>query len=85
MKQNKKEHFKCGSLGYVAPEILRDQGYDCSADIFGAGVILYAMLTARSLFNEQDNYSLKQQNFDCKIDFNQSCLHDLSETLIELL
>ena len=85
MKQGKKELFKCGSLGYIAPEILRDQGYDCSSDIFGAGVILYAMLTARSLFNEQENYSLKKQNFDCKIDFDHSCLNHLSVNVNELL
>ena len=49
------EFLKCGSPGYIAPEILRDEGYNCSSDIFGVGVILFALLTGYSLFKEDPN------------------------------
>lgn len=37
------ETLRCGSVGYVAPEILNNQGYNTQADIFSAGIILYIL------------------------------------------
>jgi serine/threonine protein kinase len=32
---------RCGTPGYIAPEIFNDSLYDCKVDIFSAGIILY--------------------------------------------
>jgi len=34
---------RCGTPGYVAPEILADEKYDQKVDIFSAGVVLYIL------------------------------------------
>lgn len=38
-------HEQSGTPAYIAPEILRDQGYrGFKADIWSAGIVFYAML-----------------------------------------
>ena len=42
----KKDIFKkaaAGTPGFIAPEILRGLPYDCKADNFSVGIVLYAM------------------------------------------
>lgn len=37
----------CGTLVYMAPEVLRGEAYDCSADWWSFGIVLYALLLGR--------------------------------------
>ena len=46
---------QCGTPAYIAPEILRDKGYEGFAvDIWSAGVALYAMLYGTVPFKAND-------------------------------
>jgi len=41
----------CGTVDYIAPEVIGDKGYDEKCDVFSAGVILYLLIvTIYSLY-----------------------------------
>jgi serine/threonine protein kinase len=42
--------LKCGTPGYVAPEILRNEPFSTKADIFSVGCFFYKLLTLKQLF-----------------------------------
>ncbi len=37
------EKLRCGSPGYVAPEVLNNLGYGTKADVFSLGILLYTL------------------------------------------
>jgi len=44
-KKEELQKTRCGSPGYVAPEVLLKQGYSYKVDIFSIGIISYTLLT----------------------------------------
>jgi len=48
--------YTCGSLGYVAPEVLSGYSYDERCDIWSTGSLLYLLLTGRHLIRGDGAY-----------------------------
>ena len=51
---NQYMYNRCGTPGYVAPEILKDLPYTTNCDVYSAGIILYYMLTGQEPFKSKD-------------------------------
>ncbi|CAD8146201.1 unnamed protein product [Paramecium octaurelia] len=62
---------RCGTIGYIAPEILRNEIYDFKVDVFSVGVIMFMLLTDSSPFFGKDTNEVIRSNLQCNIDFEQ--------------
>ncbi|KNE60468.1 CAMK/CAMK1 protein kinase [Allomyces macrogynus ATCC 38327] len=52
----------CGTPGYVAPEVLRREGYQKQVDMWSIGVITYILLCGYPPFYEENNHALLPAN-----------------------
>ena len=50
MKSGSKIDRKCGTPGYISPDVIREGNVSSVSDIFSAGIIFHILLTGRPLF-----------------------------------
>ena len=62
--------LRCGSPGYVAPEILQKKSYNNKVDIFSAGIICYILLSGRAPFYGKTSKEILMKNEKCKLHFS---------------
>ena len=73
---------KCGTPGYVAPEVLKGQVYNSKVDLFSAGVVLFAMLFGKLPFSSNGIKEVLTRNEECRVKFPKN---QVSEEAIDLL
>ncbi|CAK68880.1 unnamed protein product (macronuclear) [Paramecium tetraurelia] len=69
---------KCGTIGYIAPEVLRNQPYNQKIDIYSIGVILYTLFTGTLPFAGNSTQEIYQNNLQAKV--NQLQLKQINIT-----
>lgn len=67
VSDSKAMQVRCGSPGYVAPEILAGVAYNVKVDIFGVGAILHFLMTCNLPFTGRDVATILQKNARCEI------------------
>ncbi|CAK66027.1 unnamed protein product (macronuclear) [Paramecium tetraurelia] len=77
---------RCGTPGYVAPEILQEKNYDYKVDVFSAGILMFIMLSGQSPFQTKSKNELVIKNYNCEIDYTINNLQQkISPEALQLL
>lgn len=58
----------CGTLGYVAPEVLMMRRYGKEVDMWSIGVVLYLMVRGRLPFDSKDKQTLIDKTIEAKLE-----------------
>ena len=61
-------YHHCGTPSFIAPEILRGEGYTEKADIFSAGCLLYNLVTGKNIFEGMDLDEVLRANRECNLE-----------------
>ncbi|PKI84912.1 calcium/calmodulin-dependent protein kinase [Malassezia vespertilionis] len=78
-------HGLCGSIGYAAPEVIARKGYGKQVDMWGIGVVTYAMLSGHAPFSSADPGLFRKQLEIGKIEFNGNCWDSISPEAIDFV
>lgn len=73
-----------GTLDYMAPEVFKGN-YDEKCDIWGAGVILYALICGTLPFSGADDEEIEKKIIRCKIDLNNGVWAGVSKECKDLV
>lgn len=70
---------RCGSPGYIAPEVI--EGTRCSsvADIFGLGVVVYLLIAGRLPFRGKTPTDVLRRNLRCNVKFEDDIWFGLAD------
>jgi len=75
----------CGTPGYVAPEVLKNEPYDKAVDMWSLGVILYILLCGFPPFYHESTAALYKQIKKGEYDFPAPYWTDISEAAKDLV
>jgi calcium/calmodulin-dependent protein kinase I len=75
----------CGTLSYVAPEVLTMQGYGKEADLWSVGVILFLLLCGKLPFDGDDHNEIIRSTIQADLKVNPTVWSKLGEDAKSLI
>ena len=75
----------CGTLDYVAPEVLSPQGYGYETDIWSLGIILYLVYYGKLPFSAPDDISTINKILSWEPEFSDTKNHLANDLISKLL
>ncbi|WFD42414.1 calcium/calmodulin-dependent protein kinase [Malassezia psittaci] len=75
----------CGSVGYAAPEVIARLGHGKPVDIWGLGVVTYAMLCGYAPFSSADSDLFRKQLEKGHIEFHEKYWKTVSPEAIDFV
>ncbi len=75
----------CGTVEYMAPEIVKREGYREKADVWSLGVLLYEMLHGYSPFHGRRDQDTINQILENKLTFGTQVKEDARELVTDML
>ncbi|KAI8646229.1 camp-dependent protein kinase 3 [Parasitella parasitica] len=75
----------CGTPDYLAPEIIRSQGYTKAVDWWSLGILIYEMLAGSPPFTSKNPVEQYQKILECDISFPSYMSSDAVDLLQSLL
>jgi serine/threonine protein kinase len=87
MKKDKlsKRNTFCGTLDYMAPEMVLGKEYDFKIDMWALGVLLYEMLHQRTPFEGEDDKETIQNIITCSFELDSRLSEECKQVILGLL
>lgn len=76
---------KCGTRGYVAPEILANKTYNSAVDMWSLGVIIYCLLCGFPPFYHENDAALDKLTLEGTFSFPSPFFDDISSEAKDLI
>ncbi len=69
-----------GTIGYVAPEVLKKENYGFSCDMWGLGCIVYSLMCGCLPFDDENQKETIRQTINEPLLFDSSCWSQVSKS-----
>ena len=76
---------RCGTVGFVSPELLKGLSYDWKTDVYSVGTILYMMLTGKPPFAASQQEHVKRKNKLGEVKYPDSLVERVSPPCFDFL